>query len=87
MYVINNWFVLFRQSEDTVITERQDNIFLVGINRPNSRNAVNRQTALLLRSAFEEFDKDHNLSVAVFYGVGKEPLPPKQQKQQQQQQQ
>ncbi|XP_033640681.1 probable enoyl-CoA hydratase echA8 [Asterias rubens] len=58
------------ETGETVITERQDNIFLVGINRPDSRNAVNRQTALLLRSAFEEFDKDHSLSVAVFYGVG-----------------
>ena len=66
---------VFHYLGETVITERQDNIFLVGINRPDSRNAVNRQTALLLRSAFEEFDKDHSLSVAVFYGVGKTPPP------------
>ncbi|XP_022091229.1 uncharacterized protein LOC110979588 isoform X2 [Acanthaster planci] len=56
--------------EDTVITEKQGNIYLIGLNRPKSRNSVNRETALCLRLAFENFNKDKGLNVAVFYGVG-----------------
>ncbi|XP_022091228.1 uncharacterized protein LOC110979588 isoform X1 [Acanthaster planci] len=57
-------------AEDTVITEKQGNIYLIGLNRPKSRNSVNRETALCLRLAFENFNKDKGLNVAVFYGVG-----------------
>ncbi|XP_038051729.1 probable enoyl-CoA hydratase [Patiria miniata] len=57
-------------TEDTVLTEKRGNILLIGLNRPENRNAVNRETALRLRLTFENFNKDTDLSVAVFYGVG-----------------
>ncbi len=53
-----------------VITEKKGNICTVILNRPESRNAVDRETADLLSDAFRSFDKDRSLSVAVLYGAG-----------------
>ena len=57
-------------STDTVHTEVHDNILLVTINRPQARNAVDRDTALALYEAFKVFDADSGLSVAVLTGRG-----------------
>ena len=43
---------------------------MVTINRPDVRNAVDRETALLLHDAFAAFDQDPNLSVAILHGEG-----------------
>ncbi|HUQ38891.1 MAG TPA: crotonase/enoyl-CoA hydratase family protein [Acidimicrobiales bacterium] len=43
---------------------------VVTIDRPDRRNAVDRQTAALLLEAFEDFDRDDTLSVAVLTGAG-----------------
>ena len=40
----------------------------VVLDRPERRNAVDRQVADALRAAFETFDADHSLSVAVLWG-------------------
>jgi enoyl-CoA hydratase len=53
-----------------VITQRQGNICIVTINRPEARNAVDRETAQLLHDAFTEFDHDDGLSVAILHGEG-----------------
>jgi enoyl-CoA hydratase len=50
--------------------EIQDNIAIVTIRRPEVRNAVNRETAELLASAFRRFDNDDSLRVAILTGAG-----------------
>lgn len=53
-----------------VIVEKQGPVCTVIINRPEVRNAVDRETARLLYDAFVEFDGDETLSVAVLWGTG-----------------
>ena len=53
-----------------VKTEKRHSIFIVTINRPQLRNAVDGPTALELFRAFEEFDSNPNLSVAILTGEG-----------------
>ncbi|XP_070533176.1 enoyl-CoA hydratase EchA19-like [Ptychodera flava] len=56
--------------EQTVVTEKRGKIFLIGINRPYARNAVNIETGVKLLEAFKQFDKDDDALVAVFHGKG-----------------
>jgi enoyl-CoA hydratase len=59
--------------EDTemkVIVEKREGICTVIINRPESRNAVDRETATLLVEAFEAFEQESSLLAAVLYGEG-----------------
>lgn len=53
-----------------VETERRDRVFIVRINRPGARNAVDGETAGLLDSAVESFKKDDGLRVMVLTGAG-----------------
>ncbi|MBT4490474.1 MAG: enoyl-CoA hydratase, partial [Rhodospirillaceae bacterium] len=53
----------------SILVERDGPITTVIINRPRARNAVNPETALELRAAFQEFDQDEEQSVAVFTGA------------------
>lgn len=53
-----------------VIIKKRSGICTIIINRPECRNAVDRETALLLYDAFKEFDQDENLTVGVLYGEG-----------------
>lgn len=54
----------------TVVTERRGTVMLIGINRPEVRNAVNQETAHRLAEELSAFDQDYNLTVAVLHGVG-----------------
>ena len=45
-------------------------VYIVTINRPGRRNAVDRETAAALVQAFHAFDHDRHLSVAVLTGAG-----------------
>jgi enoyl-CoA hydratase len=45
-------------------------VMTVALSRPAQRNAVDRPTAVLLRAAFESFERDDNLLVAVLTGDG-----------------
>jgi enoyl-CoA hydratase len=47
-----------------------DRILTVTINRPESRNAVDAETAAALAGAFRSFDADSALHVAVLTGAG-----------------
>ncbi|VDP23749.1 unnamed protein product [Soboliphyme baturini] len=47
-----------------------DAVCLIGINRPEKRNAIDYETSRLLLKAFEAFHKDDSLHVAVLYGKG-----------------
>ena len=55
---------------DNVRTERNASIFIVTINRPQVRNAVDGPTAAALVQALRVFDADPSLSVAVLTGAG-----------------
>lgn len=54
---------------DTVLTQRDGEILIVTINRPQARNAVDSATAAALTDAFDGFDKDQTLSVAILTGA------------------
>jgi enoyl-CoA hydratase len=55
---------------NTVLTEAQDDVLVVTINRPEVRNAVDGPTAQALVEAFRGFDTDERFRVAVFTGAG-----------------
>ncbi len=52
-----------------VHTEVQDHTFIVTIDRPDRRNAVDGPTAALLHEAFRRFEDDAGLRVAVLTGA------------------
>jgi enoyl-CoA hydratase len=54
----------------TVETERRESIWIVTINRPEARNAVDAATAAALADAFRQFDADRTLDVAILTGAG-----------------
>ena len=56
---------------EPVLTERRDRVFLITINRPEQRNAVNAAVATGIAGALEELDADGGLSVGVLFGAGK----------------
>ena len=45
-------------------------VALITIDRPQTRNAIDGELAALLAEAFEQFDADPELSVAVLFGDG-----------------
>lgn len=50
--------------------ERKQQVFIVSINRPQARNAVDAETAGLLEEAVNEFKRDKGLRVLVLTGSG-----------------
>ena len=57
-------------NEERVLVEVQDGIVVITINRAARRNAVDGPTATALREAFETFEADEGLKVAVLQGAG-----------------
>ncbi len=53
----------------TILTRRDGPVWVVTINRPQVRNAVDAATARALAQAFREFEEDQNLSVAILTGA------------------
>ncbi|XP_017110742.1 probable enoyl-CoA hydratase echA8 [Drosophila elegans] len=53
-----------------ILVEKDKNITLIGINRPQQRNAIDSLTASQLCDAFATFEADDTSPVAVLYGVG-----------------
>jgi len=51
-----------------VLVEKKGSVTTVVMSRPEVRNAVDRETAAALATAFREFDGDDGARVAVFYG-------------------
>lgn len=55
---------------EPVLCETDGPVTIVTINRPERRNAVDRDTAHALAEAFRKFDRDDRASVAVLTGAG-----------------
>lgn len=53
----------------SVLVQRDGDVLTVTINRPQARNAVDSATATALTAAFQEFDNNESLSVAVLTGA------------------
>jgi enoyl-CoA hydratase len=53
-----------------LLVERHGPVAIVTISRPEARNAIDAETAGLLKAAFEAFNADAELSVAVLTGAG-----------------
>jgi enoyl-CoA hydratase len=56
-------------TDGSVLVDRRGSVLIVTINRPERRNAVDRDTAIALYDAFKAFDADDSLSVAILTGA------------------
>jgi enoyl-CoA hydratase len=60
-------------SENTsalITTEVQGNVFLIGLNRPEKRNAANREMLSLLSLAYGELERNPDLRVGLVFAKG-----------------
>lgn len=57
-------------SSQTVVTEKRQEVTLIGINRPEKRNCVDSDTARQLLKAFNDFEADTSSSVSILHGIG-----------------
>jgi enoyl-CoA hydratase len=57
-------------STQLVLTEINNGVLTITINRPAQRNAVNREVAVAVAAALDELDSDSSLSVGVLTGAG-----------------
>ncbi len=57
-------------STQTILERSDGPVRILGLNRPERRNAVDGPTAQVLADAFRRFDADESASVAVLYGEG-----------------
>src|SRR5258708_19301261 len=55
---------------DAVLTEVEDGIAVITINRPEARNAVNGEVARGIAAAVEEFDGSGDVRVMILTGAG-----------------
>ena len=60
----------YSQSIESVVTEKRQEVTLIGINRPDKRNCVDSQTAQQLVKAFNDFEADASSPVAILHGIG-----------------
>lgn len=54
----------------SLIVEHRDALTVITINRPERRNAIDRETASLLANSFRAFDRDESQQVAILTGSG-----------------
>jgi len=54
----------------SVLIERDGAVLIMTINRPNVRNAINRQTSEAIALAMDELDSDPSLSIGILTGSG-----------------
>lgn len=57
-------------TEQKILTERRGHVFLIGLNRPEKRNAADYELLTLLSAAYGKFERDTDLRVAVVHAVG-----------------
>jgi enoyl-CoA hydratase len=59
------------EEEAVVRTEVEGSVLVITINRPDARNAVNKQVAEAMAAALDRLDEDPELAVGVVTGEGK----------------
>jgi crotonobetainyl-CoA hydratase len=57
-------------SYQNITVEREERLYIVTINRPEVMNALNHQTHAEMARAFDEFEQDPELWVAIITGAG-----------------
>lgn len=57
-------------TEEPIVISRSRQVMLIGINRPEKKNALDAATAELLCNALDEFEKDETALVGVLHGLG-----------------
>lgn len=57
-------------SEPRILTERRGHLLLVGLNRPEKRNAADYELLTQLALAYGELDRDPELRVGVVHAIG-----------------
>jgi enoyl-CoA hydratase len=57
-------------SEPKILTERRGHILLIGLNRPEKRNAADFELLSALAAAYGELDRDPELRVGLVHAVG-----------------
>jgi enoyl-CoA hydratase/carnithine racemase len=57
-------------SEPRILTERRGNLLLIGLNRPEKRNAADYDLLTQLALAYGELDRDPDLRVGVVHAAG-----------------
>ncbi|TAL86564.1 MAG: crotonase/enoyl-CoA hydratase family protein [Candidimonas sp.] len=55
---------------DLVKVEVVDRIQIITINRPEARNAINYDTAVMLAAAFDQLDADDSIALGILTGAG-----------------
>ncbi|WP_224488358.1 enoyl-CoA hydratase/isomerase family protein [Robertkochia flava] len=55
---------------NNILTEKEENIAVITINRPSKLNALNRETIRELHEAFDVLDKDPGVRVIIVTGAG-----------------
>jgi enoyl-CoA hydratase len=58
------------QATGGVVTEVQGRVLLIGLNRPEKRNALTPEMFAELSAIYSRYDNDENLRCAVLYGEG-----------------
>ena len=53
-----------------VLTERRERVFVITLNRPDQRNAINGSVANGIAGALDELDADASLSIGIVTGAG-----------------
>ncbi len=56
--------------DNMITTQRDGHVFLIGLNRPEKRNALNMTMIRELSEAFTEFERDDELRVAMLFAHG-----------------
>ncbi|MFL5820965.1 MAG: crotonase/enoyl-CoA hydratase family protein [Solirubrobacteraceae bacterium] len=57
-------------ADPPVLTSRRDGVQVITINRPQARNAIDRETAEGIAGALDELDRESELRVGVITGAG-----------------
>lgn len=57
-------------TESALLTDRKGHIFIITLNRPDKKNAVNAEVLCGLNDAWNELDEDRELRVAILTGAG-----------------
>ena len=57
-------------SEPKILTERRGHVLLIGLNRPEKRNAADYELLNALAEAYGELDRDPGLRVGVVHAIG-----------------